>query len=372
MRTFTGIYVGEVVSNTDDYMIGRLKVKVPMVYGNIAIDDLPWAEPCFPYGSNDKGIFFIPEVGSLVCVTFLNGSEYRPVWLGSIFRDSENIIPQEASTAYPNRKIIKTTVGYVMFDDENDYIEIKHRNGTCHTMTPEGDYVIHSKRDTIILSDRYVIIDPVGHENVIPIPIYKSQSEKDLMSEAELNEYENAMEEYVVKTEGNCGSQGKDEYVVGSLGTNCKSQAGSLMRQWGATQRSSQSMATKNNYLTSVRSLSRHTNKKTSGVNLRFTDSLATKIESALDEMQITEPELYSTFTFTDGFRAMNSTGKGALYSMHKYGGAFDFNYSAFGCEDREKVYEILAKHGICCPLDSWSGQDEGMHMEIARECYNA
>lgn len=371
MQKFNGLYIGTVVDNNDPAQKGRLKVNVPMIYGTISNDDLPWSDPCFPYGYNDRGIFFIPEVGSLVAVMLLNGSEYRPIWMGAIFREDDNIIPQEAKDSYPNRKIIKTKVGYIMMDDENDYIEIKHRNGSSIVLSDDKDIVAHSGRDFVVLADRFVLLDPNGHENVIPLIEYKSKNEQQQMTQDELYQYNQAVENYEVQTEGNCGAQGTDQHVVGGLGGECKSQSASPMRQWGAAHRASQSDATKYSYYNSIRSLSRHTNKNTNA-DLRFTNTLATRIESALDEMQSNEPELYSKFVFTDGLRPMNTTGKSAKKSLHKFGGAFDFSYSSYTCEEREKVYEIFAKYGICCPLGSWAGQDEGMHMEIANGVYNA
>jgi len=175
MYKFNGLYVGKVVDNNDPSKKGRLKINVPMIYGSIPVEDLPWADPCFPYGYHDSGIFFIPEIGSLVTVMLLNGNVYHPVWLGVIFRENDNVVPQEAKKSYPNRKIIKTKVGYIMMDDENDYIEIKHRNGSSITLSKNKDIVVHSGRDFVVLADRFVLLDPEGHENVTPIPKYETK-----------------------------------------------------------------------------------------------------------------------------------------------------------------------------------------------------
>ena len=64
MEKFSGIFIGTVVDNNDPKKLGRLKINVPTVYGNIKTDDLPWASPSFPYGYHDSGIFFVPEVGA--------------------------------------------------------------------------------------------------------------------------------------------------------------------------------------------------------------------------------------------------------------------------------------------------------------------
>ena len=79
MEKFSGIFIGTVVDNNDPKKLGRLKINVPTVYGNIKTDDLPWASPSFPYGYHDRGIFFVPEVGALVTVMFLNNSPYTAV-----------------------------------------------------------------------------------------------------------------------------------------------------------------------------------------------------------------------------------------------------------------------------------------------------
>lgn len=367
MNKLTGTFIGEVVDVDDPKKLGRLKVRVPSAYGSIPVEDLPWAEPQFPYGSQNKGIFFIPDVGSLVSVEFINGSKYRPVWTGSIFREDDIIVPQEVKDSYPKRKIIKTAVGYVMFDDESEYIEIKHKNGSVYTMIKEGDIVIHAKRDLVLLSDRYILLNPSGKESVIPLAEYKSKKELSQMSDTEVEEYKKSIDNYIDKTEGNCGAQGQDQHVSGT-GSECKSQSASPMRQWAANHKCDRSSAAKLKYASNIRPIKKHLS-KVSGVDARFNAVLVSNLESALDEMQISEPVLYDKFKLTDGFRSSN-VAYGAKESMHKYGAAFDFNYSAFTCEEREKIYEILGKHGLGCPLDSFNGQDEGMHIEMMSSIY--
>jgi len=166
---FTGIYIGLVVDNDDPKKLGRLKISIPSVYGNIEKEDLPWAEPCFPYGHNDKGIFFIPELNSLISVMFINGSPYKPLWLGAIFREEENVVPSEVKDVYPDRKIIKTNSGYIMFDDKSQYIEIKHRSGSRIVFTDDGNITIHAAHDVVILSDHYIVMNPSGKDTTVPL-----------------------------------------------------------------------------------------------------------------------------------------------------------------------------------------------------------
>jgi hypothetical protein len=70
--------------------LGRIKVRVPTVYGiqgnvigAIPVDDLPWALPMgLPAGGSNAsgGLSMLPEVGDQVAVQFLDGEPEKPVW----------------------------------------------------------------------------------------------------------------------------------------------------------------------------------------------------------------------------------------------------------------------------------------------------
>ena len=70
---YFGKYRGIVTDNDDNTKRGRVKVKVPSVYG----EDLEvWAMPCLPYAGNNVGVFMIPEPNAGVWVEFEAG-DYR-------------------------------------------------------------------------------------------------------------------------------------------------------------------------------------------------------------------------------------------------------------------------------------------------------
>jgi len=87
-----GTYGGIVESNRDPEKLGRLKVRVPHVYGVLAggsgssyigTNDLPWAMPAgMPAGGSKTsgGFSHIPETGDSVWVRFLDGEPEKPVW----------------------------------------------------------------------------------------------------------------------------------------------------------------------------------------------------------------------------------------------------------------------------------------------------
>lgn len=82
-------YAGTVEANTDPLKLGRLKVRVPHVYGSdtssgyVGTNDLPWALPAgMPAGGSaaSGGFSQLPERGDKVFVRFLDGEPEKPIW----------------------------------------------------------------------------------------------------------------------------------------------------------------------------------------------------------------------------------------------------------------------------------------------------
>lgn len=83
-------YAGTVENNKDPLKLGRLKVRVPHVYGSsatgsgyIAMNDLPWALPAgMPAGGSSAsgGFSQLPTTGDKVWVRFLDGEPEKPIW----------------------------------------------------------------------------------------------------------------------------------------------------------------------------------------------------------------------------------------------------------------------------------------------------
>lgn len=83
-------YAGIVESNKDPLKLGRVKVRVPHVYGSestgsgyVGVNDLPWALPAgMPAGGSAQsgGFSQIPSPGDKVWVRFLDGEPEKPIW----------------------------------------------------------------------------------------------------------------------------------------------------------------------------------------------------------------------------------------------------------------------------------------------------
>jgi hypothetical protein len=78
-----GTYCGVVENVKDPEKLGRVKVRIPHVYGFIGQNDLPWALPAgMPAGNspNSGGFSHLPDVGDQVYVRFLDGEPEKPIW----------------------------------------------------------------------------------------------------------------------------------------------------------------------------------------------------------------------------------------------------------------------------------------------------
>jgi hypothetical protein len=111
-----GLRPGRVVSAADPEKRGRIRVRVPQVYGDTTEDEyvadeaLPWAMPCFP----SAGHAWTPPVGSEVWVAFWLGSPEWPVWLGAWY--PVGAAPAEFVSAHmpePMSRVEKTDNGHL-------------------------------------------------------------------------------------------------------------------------------------------------------------------------------------------------------------------------------------------------------------------
>ena len=86
-RTLPGMYMGQVEYALDPLAMGRCKVRVRGIHGASATtptDRLPWARPVLQgYAGSDFGDFKPPLVGVRVWVSFENGQNDLPLYLGS-------------------------------------------------------------------------------------------------------------------------------------------------------------------------------------------------------------------------------------------------------------------------------------------------
>lgn len=79
-----GKYRAFVRDNNDPERLGRVRLEIPSILGMGRDHWSDWASPCFPYGgSDDAGMFFVPQEGASVWVEFENGDAQYPIWVGT-------------------------------------------------------------------------------------------------------------------------------------------------------------------------------------------------------------------------------------------------------------------------------------------------
>lgn len=107
---FYGKYRGVVTNNDDPLMKGRVRARVPDVYGE---HESGWAMPSVPYAGNGVGLFLIPPVDASVWIEFENGDPDYPVWSGCFWAEGE----APAQPAAPQMKVLKTEAATVTLND---------------------------------------------------------------------------------------------------------------------------------------------------------------------------------------------------------------------------------------------------------------
>ncbi len=78
-------FLGTVVSVQDPDNLNRIQVRVLTVDGVTDQDGPVWARVVVPFAGNNRGAFFIPDVGDEVLVSYLAGDPRFPVVLGGLW-----------------------------------------------------------------------------------------------------------------------------------------------------------------------------------------------------------------------------------------------------------------------------------------------
>jgi hypothetical protein len=103
-RVFPGLYAGSVKDVDDPEKLGRIKVRVPSVYGSGSSELDAWARPCFA-----SGHFFVPDVGDHVWIAFENADPSFPVWLGEWY--PAGALPAKTDVTPPTTRVVEDATG---------------------------------------------------------------------------------------------------------------------------------------------------------------------------------------------------------------------------------------------------------------------
>ena len=136
-----GKYRG-VVSDVDAVTC-RIKATVPAVLGDTQTG---WCMPCVAYAGLQRGIAFLPEVGSGVWIEFEGGDVSYPIWTGCYWRDGE---PPEGVA--PDVKVIATVKGLrLVLNDAEGSITISDLNQNTVVLNEAGITVSKAEQQIVV------------------------------------------------------------------------------------------------------------------------------------------------------------------------------------------------------------------------------
>lgn len=159
-----GKYRGIVEDVDDPKSVGRIKAKVPSIYGDEVIS--PWALPCAPYAGSGLGNYMIPPVGAGVWIEFEAGDISQPIWSGTWWGKDSLPKNESGTTASPPMKIIRTEEGLmVTLDDDNNTIALSDSSGSniLKIKVREGVVYIKGTTKAIVEAPQIELVENARH-----------------------------------------------------------------------------------------------------------------------------------------------------------------------------------------------------------------
>ena len=143
VHSISGLHIGVVTAlEGDPRNQYRIRVNIPSI-----VEDQPgfWARMTSLQAGNDRGAWFIPEIGDEVVLGFFNDNPDNPVVLGKLYSGT-NSAPFELSDDNLIQGIVSKEGNQIIIDDEKKCILIE---------TPSGNRINISDEDSgIILEDQ--------------------------------------------------------------------------------------------------------------------------------------------------------------------------------------------------------------------------
>lgn len=150
-----GVVIGIVTNNQDPDGMGRVKVRFPWRDDG---DESYWARIATLMAGNDRGCFFLPEVGDEVLVAFDHGDIHHPYILGALWNGVDTP-PETNADGKNNIRKIKSRSGHeIIFEDNHEEMKEKIE--------------IHTKAGHKILLDdsagqeKIEIVDKTGNNSI--------------------------------------------------------------------------------------------------------------------------------------------------------------------------------------------------------------
>ena len=166
-RGVYGTYRGVVTDNRDPRKVGRVRVRVPEILGEVE----SWALPCAPYAGDQVGFYAIPPVDAAVWVAFEAGDISRPIVTGCLWSEEEEIPPDESgATATPDVKIERSERGLLLaLHDETQTIVLSDSAG-ANLLTIEaerGQVTVKATTKVVVDAPQVELVAGASHPLVL-------------------------------------------------------------------------------------------------------------------------------------------------------------------------------------------------------------
>jgi uncharacterized protein involved in type VI secretion and phage assembly len=114
-----GGHLAEVTSLNDPDNLARVQIRLLSSDGVNDHDGPLWARVALPFAGNNRGAFFIPDVGDEVFVIFVQGDSRFPVIVGGLW-NGDDTAPGQISGGVNRKKVLRSKNGVkVTLDDQN-------------------------------------------------------------------------------------------------------------------------------------------------------------------------------------------------------------------------------------------------------------
>ena len=144
----TGLAVGVVTDNQDPDKLARVRVRLPW---HASGDTSYWARSAMPMAGNDRGSYFLPEIGDEVLVGAEDGDPSHLYVLGMLWNGKQKP-PANNDDGANNIRVIKSRSGHaVRFNDDTSApeIEMKLADGKQILLDKDGITITDANRNVI-------------------------------------------------------------------------------------------------------------------------------------------------------------------------------------------------------------------------------
>lgn len=133
--------LGEVTSVQDPDSLNRVQIKLHSLQGENNQDGLIWARVAVPVAGNNKGFFYIPDIGDEVLVTFVNGDSRFPIVVGSLWNGRDTApdsLPGNSVDRWSFTGKKKSRISIEETDSGQPTITLKTGGGVTVMLTDDG------------------------------------------------------------------------------------------------------------------------------------------------------------------------------------------------------------------------------------------